>query len=173
MHQELDPSGKSANQPGAKLDAGKPRPSLILSDMARALSAVIDVATFGAEKYSPRGWLQVENGQERYRDAADRHRLAIAKGETYDPQSKLLHKAHEAWNVLAELDLMSREQQPKPLFAVVEAIQGCYYQGSRSQADAQALIARRLADPNHPSIYAYRIVQVLDQIDDTEHMRAD
>jgi len=98
-------SERTRRKTGCRQAKAKP----ILSDMARALCAVIDVATFGADKYSDRGWLKVENGKARYRDAADRHRLAIAMGETHDAQSKLLHKAHEAWNVLAELDLMLRE----------------------------------------------------------------
>lgn len=104
--EEKDPSGKDSSTPGAKLDAGKVRPSLILSSMPRAILAVAEVGTFGAEKYSKDGWLMVDNGIERYTDAMDRHRLYAGIDGPFDPQSKLLHAAHEAWNALARLELM-------------------------------------------------------------------
>jgi hypothetical protein len=97
--------------PGAKLDTGKVRPSLILNGMARALYAVAEVGTFGAIKYTDGGWIFVPNGFARYEDAQQRHALARAKGETHDPESKLLHLQHEAWNALAKLDLYLREQE--------------------------------------------------------------
>ena len=50
--QEKDPSGLSAHSAGAKLDAGKVRPDLILSGMSRALLAVAEVGTFGIIKYT-------------------------------------------------------------------------------------------------------------------------
>lgn len=108
---EADPTGKSAHQPGAKLDAGKVRPSLIVEGMARAIWAVAEVATFGANKYTPGGWVTVDNGQQRYADAGYRHVLKRAMGETVDSDSELNHLAHEAWNALAKLDLYIREQQ--------------------------------------------------------------
>ena len=107
---ERDPNGIDPHEPGAKLDAGKVRPSLILSDMARALLAVAEVGTFGANKYSDGGWQHVENGIKRYSDAKDRHRLRGAIEER-DPDSGLLHAAHEAWNALAVLELMLREKE--------------------------------------------------------------
>lgn len=108
---ESDPTGKAANEPGAKLDAGKTMPSLILSAMPRALMAVAEVGTFGARKYSRDGWLSVENGVVRYTDAMDRHRLYETIDGLIDPQSNLLHAAHLAWNALARLELMLREQE--------------------------------------------------------------
>lgn len=117
MHQipnlptEIDPNGKSAHEPGAKLDAGKPMVSLVLGGFARALLEVSKVGTFGARKYTPNGWMTVPNGIERYADAGMRHNLYRAMGETHDPDSKLLHLAHEAWNKLAELELLLRAEQ--------------------------------------------------------------
>lgn len=108
---EADPTGRSQHEPGAKVDAGKVRPSLILEGMARAIWAVAEVATFGAAKYTPGGWVLVPNGQERYADASYRHLLKRAMGERNDPDSKLSHLAHEAWNALAKLDLALREQE--------------------------------------------------------------
>lgn len=113
-HIEIDPNGKSAKQPGAKLDAGKNRPSLIIEGMARAIWAVSEVATFGAAKYTPDGWVLVENGEERYADAGYRHALKRAIGERVDPDSNLKHLAHEAWNALAKLDLEIRRTSQPP-----------------------------------------------------------
>lgn len=108
---ERDPSGLDAYAPGAKLDAGKLRPALVLGAFANALVAVIKVGTDGAAKYSDNGWLQVPNGFARYDDAARRHTLKRDKGETHDADSGSLHLAHEAWNALARLELYLREQE--------------------------------------------------------------
>jgi hypothetical protein len=108
---ETDPNGLNAHTPGAKLDAGKPRVALVLGDFAGALLEVAKVGTFGANKYSPHGWLQVDKGQERYDDAMMRHWLLSHSGELLDPQTALLHAAHEAWNSLAKLQLMINEMK--------------------------------------------------------------
>lgn len=100
---EHDPHGLHAHQPGAKLDAGKPRPSLAVLGFSRALLAVSDVATFGAAKYTDNGWVNVPNGHARYTDAMLRHLLREGNGESTDPETGLLHAAHAAWNALARL----------------------------------------------------------------------
>lgn len=110
MH-EHDPSGIPASVPGAKLDAGKIQASLILHSMPRALMAVCAVADFGAAKYTPDGWLQVPDGKRRYTDAMFRHALAEGIGPI-DADSGLLHAAQVAWNALARLELMLREEHP-------------------------------------------------------------
>lgn len=111
---EKDPTGKRAGDPGAKLDAGKNRLGLMIGGFPRALEAVGQVTTFGANKYSPGGWQHVENGVERYTDALYRHLLKEAQGENVDPDSQLLHAAQSAWNALARLELMLREAKPSP-----------------------------------------------------------
>ena len=110
--QELDPSGKSPKDPGAKLDANKPLAAQILGMFANALLAVADVGTFGASKYSMGGWQKVENGETRYGDARLRHFLYRSAGEEFDKDSDLPHLAHEAWNALAELELYLRRATP-------------------------------------------------------------
>jgi hypothetical protein len=105
---DYDPAGKTAKDPGAKLDGNKPMPDLIIDAMSLALMEVAKVATMGANKYSENGWVTVPNGIVRYRRAGDRHRLYRAKSPI-DPESHLLHLAHEAWNRLAELELTLRE----------------------------------------------------------------
>lgn len=108
---ERDPHGTAANTPGAKLDAGKNRLGLVVGGFSRALKAVGDVGTFGANKYTPNGWVSVPNGVERYTDAMYRHLLDEAAGEATDPQTGIAHAAHAAWNALARLDLMIRERE--------------------------------------------------------------
>ena len=107
---EVDPDGKDRNEPGAKLDAGKPRAGLVLGDFSLGLIEVAKVGTFGAIKYSDHGWLSVPNGIARYTDAMVRHWLKEAAGEVYDDDSELLHSAHLAWNALARLELIIRER---------------------------------------------------------------
>lgn len=97
------------HEPGAKLDAGKLRMSLFVVDMARAVEAVAGVCTFGAEKYTDRGWMHVPKGIERYTDALLRHLVAESREER-DPESNLLHAAHAAWNAMARLELMLRRE---------------------------------------------------------------
>ena len=94
-----------------KHDSGKIRPSLVILSMSRALQAVSEVGTFGAEKYTDDGWREVPDGVRRYTDAMLRHQLAEASGEVNDPESGLPHAAHIAWNALARLDLMLRVEQ--------------------------------------------------------------
>ena len=98
---EVDPNGKSANEPGAKLDAGKVRPALVIQGFRKALLAISEVGTFGAAKYTDNGWKSVPDGRKRYEDALYRHLLA----EGVDEQSGLPHLAHAAWNLLAMLEL--------------------------------------------------------------------
>jgi len=104
---EKDPLGKKPSDPGAKLDDGKVMAHL-LQQFSRALMAVAEVSTFGANKYSIGGWQEVENGAFRYSNAMMRHYLKEAL-EDVDPDSGLLHEAHLAWNALARLELKLRE----------------------------------------------------------------
>ncbi len=105
---EKDPHGKDQHAPGAKLDAGKIRPALIIEGFPRALKAVAQVGTYGAQKYTDNGWKEVPDGVKRYTDAMYRHLLAEADGELFDKESSLSHAAHAAWNALARLELMLR-----------------------------------------------------------------
>jgi len=111
---EADPNGVAANAPGSKLDAGKLLPRLVLGEFARALTEVVRIGTYGARKYTPRGWVSVPNGRERYAEAADRHQLEVNKGNRVDDGlggTGGLHKAQVIWNLLAELELELREAE--------------------------------------------------------------
>lgn len=113
MKNERDPNGIGQHEPGAKLDEGKLRVDLVLGSFARAITQVASVGTYGASKYSPQGWLHVPQGIERYADAAGRHYLRRKTGELRDPDTGLLHLAHECWNKLAELELWLRENEQR------------------------------------------------------------
>lgn len=115
---EIDPNGKSSKEAGSKLDAGKVRPALVLGGFARALLAVSAVGTFGANKYTDNGWITVPDGEKRYDDALLRHWLYEKAGEDIDKESLILHKAHAAWNALAELDLLLRRKENESVFRV-------------------------------------------------------
>ncbi len=108
---------------GMKFDAGKPRVGLLFDGMPRALGAVADVLTFGAQKYAAHSWKTVPNGSERYQDAQYRHQLARHRGEEHDPETRLLHRAHEVCNALflLELELETIEKNQRDLDRVLNA----------------------------------------------------
>ena len=103
MGHEVDPTGIDAHSPGAKLDAGKLRPWLVLKGFSHAIEAVVKVGTDGAVKYSDDGWKSVPGAADRYMDA--RHLMALRQGEGVDRLSGSPHLAHIAWNALAVLEL--------------------------------------------------------------------
>jgi len=107
MPEEKDPHGIKPGEPGAKLDEGKILAG-VLADFSLALTKVAKVGTFGARKYSRGGWQSVPDGITRYYDAKWRHLLA-ERHEPIAQDSGLLHAAHEAWNCLARLELILRE----------------------------------------------------------------
>ena len=98
--------GLRPHKPGVKDDADKICAGM-LADFSLALQAVAEVGNYGLHKYTRCGWETVVDGILRYYDAKWRHLLA-ERHESYDPDSGLLHAAHEAWNTLARLELMLR-----------------------------------------------------------------
>lgn len=113
--QDIDPTGKSAQDSGAKLDAGKNRMGLVLGDFAEALAMVSKIGTVGANKYSDHGWVNVPNGVERYTDAMLRHYFEEASGKMLDSEltemanEDILHAGCVAWNALARLNLIIKK----------------------------------------------------------------
>ena len=99
------PSTLKGRAAGLKFDADKPRMELLIQGMPRALEAVGAVLTFGAQQYEAHSWQYVEDNHNRYWAAKTRHELARAKGEQRDPETGMLHLAHEATNALFLLEL--------------------------------------------------------------------
>lgn len=101
--------------PGAKDDFGKIRYGLVLKGFANALTEVAQLGTIGAAKYTPFGFLEVENGYERYEDAGLRHQfkawLAGSEDEKTitDEETNIRELTCVAWNALAKLELAIRE----------------------------------------------------------------
>lgn len=87
-----------------KADGGKTNPALLHEDMGHALYIINRVLDYGAEKYERAGWKKVE--PDRYQAAKKRHRDDLEVfNERYDLESGLMHRAHEACNVLFLLQL--------------------------------------------------------------------
>lgn len=96
---------------GVKLDNEKPRMDLVLGEFTRALEEVGKVGTFGANKYTDKGWVEVNNGIERYLSAMLRHYMKFRRGKQKDEESGLSHLSHMVWNALAVLELYKRNEE--------------------------------------------------------------
>lgn len=90
-----------------KADGGKSNPLLLAHGMPRALVAINRVLDYGAQKYEAHSWQGVEVA--RYDAAARRHQIARDLGEDRDVESGLLHLAHEAANILFQLEMECRK----------------------------------------------------------------
>jgi len=104
----------SAPLAGIKYDAGKPDYSLV---PPYALEETVKVLTYGAVKYSRDNWKLLDDAQNRYFAAAQRHMWALLKGETHDPETGFHHAAHAACCMLFyyELQQSAKEKQQKDL----------------------------------------------------------
>ena len=94
---------------GKKYDEGKPKAWAFVANFPLALQKVAELDTIGALKYTPSGWREVPNGQERYMDAFMRHALKLAAGEELDDETGMPHKASMIWNLLAVLEMEIEE----------------------------------------------------------------
>ena len=65
------------------------------------INEIAKVYTAGAVKYGPDRWQNLENGFNRYRGAACRHLFEYMQGNRYDKETKCMHLAQAAWNLIA------------------------------------------------------------------------
>lgn len=105
---------KNITQPkevGRKYDSNKPRYGLLKT---QSLEKVVEVLTYGANKYSVDNWKYVPDLHNRYFDAAQRHIWAYRSGEINDPESGLPHLAHAMCSLMfiLQTDLEEEEQYP-------------------------------------------------------------
>ena len=78
-----------------------------------ALEEVVKVLTHGAQKYSPDNWKHVDNMQERYFNASQRHAWAYKRGEIRDGESGHHHLAHAICNMMFILQYeIDEEKKP-------------------------------------------------------------
>lgn len=97
---------------------GKVQMDLFDEGFANAVFEVAKVMTWAAENkgYKPHDWVNLPDAESSFQAAASRHRVkgliqkvsGVAVTDRVDEESAILHKAHEAFNVLAELELMMR-----------------------------------------------------------------
>ena len=81
---------------------------LVDTGFPNALLMLGEVMTWAAKNkgYLPNDWKYLPNPQMSLLGAASRHRNKRLKGEEFDDESGLPHLAHEAFNVLAQLELL-------------------------------------------------------------------
>jgi hypothetical protein len=114
---ETDPQGLSAKQPGAKLDKGKVDVLRgAIQYFPKALEAVAHVSYLGAQKYSWMGWKAAPDGIRRYGAALARH--LVYESDARDVGAgglgaDVLHASQVAWNALARLELIIKEEDEK------------------------------------------------------------
>ncbi len=95
---------------GHKFDNGKTRYDLVPPE---SLEEFAKVLTFGARKYGPENWKLVDNLENRYFAAAQRHLWAFKKGEYYDDESGYHHLAHAMCCLafILEIDLKGKDRE--------------------------------------------------------------
>lgn len=81
---------------GEKFDTDKLRYDLIPPEALKSLAKVL---TYGAGKYGPNNWQNLQDFETRYTAAAMRHLEAWRGGEKIDPESGLYHLEHLLCNV--------------------------------------------------------------------------
>lgn len=87
---------------GIKYDKDKLRLSEMIIDFQEPMKELCKVWEFGANKYGKSNWKYVQNGVDRYSNALIRHLLAEDEN-LHDNESSLLHASHIAFNALARL----------------------------------------------------------------------
>jgi hypothetical protein len=106
--------GIEQHEKGAKLDSGKSQLRFLLY-FRRSLEAVADLAAQGAFKYTEGGFLEVEDGFNRYTDAMMRHLFKELETEYVvdDPEwiNGVLEATAVAWNALARLEMKLKENE--------------------------------------------------------------
>lgn len=117
---EKDPNGLSPNTPGAKLDAGKaPVWQGAIAYFPRAFVKLAELSAYGANKYAWKGWEKVSDGVNRYSNALARHAVKETIEGAWDKEIEndpkfpacVLHATQVAWNAMARLELILREQE--------------------------------------------------------------
>lgn len=119
--EDLEPLEESPEQSIARpvlgeRKTGKVQVHLLDQGFPNALLEVAKVMTWAGENkgYKPHDWKNLPDAENAFEGAASRHRMmhniqrqsGMDLLECTDDESKIVHKAHEAFNVLAELELM-------------------------------------------------------------------
>ena len=84
-------------QIGLKDKVGKLRMDLITPE---CIIGMAEVLTYGAIKYKPNSWQNVENGIDEHYASLMRHLIVWKQGEMNDNESKLSHMKHVLTNAM-------------------------------------------------------------------------
>lgn len=97
---------------------GKVQMDLFDQGFPNAVMEIAKVMSWASENkgYKPHDWVNLPDAESSFPAAASRHRVkgliqkvnGVSVNDRVDEESAILHKAHEAFNVLAELELMVR-----------------------------------------------------------------
>jgi hypothetical protein len=93
-----------------KRDHGKPMWDLLPLEQ---VEHIVDVLTFGAQKYGPHQWRNVDDAEDRYFAALMRHLVAWRSGRTYDEESSLKHLGHAGCCLLFLMWLEDERLKPE------------------------------------------------------------
>lgn len=106
-HCEVIPSVEYINSDLTTRKNNKNQMELVDTGFPNALLALGEVMTWaGLNKgYKVNDWKDLPNPEMSFIGAASRHRNKRMAGQERDDESNLLHLAHEAFNVLAQLEL--------------------------------------------------------------------
>jgi hypothetical protein len=102
-----------ASKEGRKI--GKVRMDLVMQDMPRAIEGLARVMTWALEEkgYKESDWLTVPDGIGKYHGGLHRHDNKEMRGQTFDDESNLHHAYHTAWNAMARLELILRDEEER------------------------------------------------------------
>lgn len=89
-----------------KLDHGKLMWDLLPYE---SVEQIVDILTYGAEKYGAESWKTVKDAKDRYFAALMRHLVEYKKGNILDSESGKSHLAHAATNAIFLLWLEDNE----------------------------------------------------------------
>lgn len=101
-------SDSKSNNEGLKYDEGKPRYSLL---PPKALREVVKVLTFGSTKYADFNWMKVQDWEDRFFSASQRHQWDYMDGVKFDEENKCHHLAAAITNLMFILELELREKE--------------------------------------------------------------
>lgn len=100
--------GESFDSSLEKRKNGKIKTELLETGFPNAMMALAEVMTWAADYkgYQPNDWKDIPDAKNSLLAAACRHRLKRLKCEHCDDESGLPHLYHEAFNVMAQLELL-------------------------------------------------------------------
>jgi len=106
---KLEHESSSEIVSGRKYDGGKPKYGLLPPN---GIKEVVEILTYGAEKYDPGNWMLVPQFDFRYTNAMQRHFSEWRMGNKLDDETGKHHLAHAICCLLflLERDIMSESE---------------------------------------------------------------